>query len=194
MVRDSALALIAKFIVPRPALEQKAFKRLLACAGDGNVGVQKRALGHLKDIYLRESRVNVKTTIATEFLRRTSDLEASVAELARKILTEVWITPKLVLLTSAGESAHVEVAIDDLKAHIVSCVSQDTAGLGPMLKDFLVWKLKDSKNAEQVQHLYARIVKNLLEMANGSEAGPADLTTLVAFAEARPQTIVPGDW
>lgn len=193
LVRDSALSLIAKFIVPRPALEQKAFKRLLACAGDGNVGVQKRALGHLKDIYLKETRVNVRTTIATEFLRRTSDLEASVAELARKTLTDVWIVPKLALLTSTGESAHVEVAIDDLKAHIVSCVNQDTVGLGPVLKDFLVWKLKDSKNAEQVQQLYARVVKSLLEMANGSEAGPAELTTLVAFAEARPQTIVPGD-
>ncbi|KEF53122.1 uncharacterized protein A1O9_11030 [Exophiala aquamarina CBS 119918] len=193
LVRDSALSLIAKFIVPRPALEQKAFKRLLACAGDGNVGVQKRAIGHLKDIYLKESRINVRTTIATEFLRRTSDLEASVAELASKTLTDIWIVPKLALLASSSESAHAEVAIDDLKAHIVSCVNQDTIGLGPMLKNFLVWKLKNSKHADQVRHLYARIVKNLLDMANASEAGPADLTTLVAFAEARPQTIVPGD-
>lgn len=193
LVRDSALSLIAKFIVPRPALEQKAFKRLLACAGDGNVGVQKRAIGHLKDIYLKDSRINVRTTIATEFLRRTSDFEVSVAELARKTLTEVWIAPKLALLISTSESAHAEVAIDDLKAHIVSCVNQDTFGLGPVLKDFLVWKLKDSKSADQIQQLYARVVKNLLEMANGSEAGPAELTTLVAFAEARPQTIVPGD-
>jgi len=193
LVRDSALSLIAKFIVPRPALEQKAFKRLLACATDGNVGVQKRAIGHLKDIYLKESRVNVKTTIATEFLRRTSDLEPSVAEFASKTLTDVWIVPNLALLTSSSESAHAEVAIDDLKAHIASCVNQDTTGLGPMLKHFLVWKLKESKNAEQVQHLYARIVKNLLDMANGSEADPAGLTALVAFAEACPQTIVPGD-
>lgn len=193
LVRDSALALIAKFIMPRPALEEKAFKRLLKCAMDANVGVQKRAMGHLKDVYNRESRKGMKVTIAIEFLRRTADQEASVAELAKKTLAEIWITPNLTLLSGANESAHVEVAIEELTAHIVDCVSSDTEAMAPLLKAFLAWRLKDSKDIAQVQDLYARIVKKLLDIANGSEAGPADLTTLVAFAEARPQTVVPGD-
>lgn len=193
LVRDSALSLIAKFIMPRPALEEKAFKRLLKCAVDANVGVQKRAMGHLKDIYLKESRQNMKATIAIEFLRRTADQESSVAELAKKTLAEIWIAPKLTLLANAGESARVEVAIEDLKSHIVTCVSSDTAVLALLLKDFLIWKLKDSKTVDQVQGLCARVVKKLLDTANGSEAGPAELTTLVAFAEARPDTVVPAD-
>ncbi|KIX08324.1 uncharacterized protein Z518_02980 [Rhinocladiella mackenziei CBS 650.93] len=193
LVRDSALSLIAKFIMPRPALEEKAFRRLLKCAVDANVSVQKRAMGHLKEIYLKESRQNMKTTIAIEFLRRTADHESSVADLANKTLSDIWVAPKLTFLTHAGESAQAEVAIEDLKTHIVGCVNSDTAALAPVLKDFLIWKLKDAKNADQVQDLYARIVKRLLDTANGSEAGPADLTTLVAFAEARPQTVVPGD-
>ncbi len=193
LVRDSALSLIAKFIMPRPALEEKAFKRLLKCAVDSNVGVQKRAMGHLKDVYLRESRQGMKVTIAVEFLRRTADLEASVADLAKKTLSEIWIQPKLTLLANTNESAHVEVAIEDFKAHIVACISNDTESMAALLKSFLVWRLKDSKNVDTVHDLYARIVKKLLDDANGSEAGPAELTTLVSFAEARPQTVVAAD-
>ncbi|KAJ9496562.1 Sister chromatid cohesion protein 2 [Exophiala xenobiotica] len=193
LVRDSALSLIAKFIMPRPALEEKAFKRLLKCVVDSNVGVQKRAMGHLKDVYLRESRQGMKVTIAIELLRRTADLEASVADLAKKTLSEIWFQPKLTLLANTNESAHVEVAIEDLKAHIVACISNDTEAMAALLKSFLVWRLKDSKNVDPVHDLYARIVKKLLDDANGSEAGPAELTTLVSFAEARPQTVVAAD-
>ncbi|KIW21204.1 hypothetical protein PV08_01784 [Exophiala spinifera] len=193
LVRDSALALIAKFIMPRPALEEKAFKRLLRCAGDANVGVQKRAIGHLKDVFLRETRESMKVTIAIEFLRRTADQEASVADLARRTLSEIWVQPNLILLTKAAESAHVEVALERLKAHIVACVNNDIESMAALLKNFLVWRLKDSKDTEQVHNLYAYLVKKLLDSANGSDAGPAELTTLVSFAEARPQTVVPGD-
>lgn len=193
LVRDSALSLIAKFIMPKPSLEEKAFKQLLKCVVDANVGVQKRSMGYLKDIYLRESRHSMKATIAIEFLRRTADHEGSVAELAKKSLAEMWIAPKLTLLATASESAHVEVTIETLTSHIVACINSDTVGLAPLLKDFLAWRLKGFKDFDEVHSLYARIVKKLLDAANGSDAGPADLTTLVAFVEARPQTVVPSD-
>ncbi|KAJ9613447.1 Sister chromatid cohesion protein 2 [Cladophialophora chaetospira] len=193
LVRDSALSLIARFIMPRPAFEEKAFKRLLKCAADSNIGVQKRAIGHLKDVYLRETRSNMKATIAIEFLRRAADQETSVAELAKKTLTEIWIEPRLAGLASAGDTAQVDVAIEDLKTHIVTCIGSDTASLSSLLKTFLTWKLKDTKSASQVRELCARIVKKLLDTANGSDAAAADLTTLVAFAEARPETVVPAD-
>ncbi|KAH0844398.1 putative sister chromatid cohesion protein Mis4 [Fonsecaea pedrosoi] len=193
MVRDSALTLIARFIMPRPALQKKAFMVLLKCTDDPNVGVQKRAMAHLKDVYLKEGRANVKEAIAVEFLKRTAHQETSVAELAKKILAEIWVDPKLATLSSAAESAHLDVAIEDLKSHIVRCVGNDTARLAPLLKEFLVWKLKDSKHIDQIQHLCARIVKKLLDAANSSESGPAELATLVAFVEARPEAVVPAD-
>ncbi|KAJ9643726.1 Sister chromatid cohesion protein 2 [Knufia peltigerae] len=193
LVRDSALSLIARFIMPQPTLEEKAFKRLLRCAGDANVGVQKRAIGHLKDVFLRETRESMKVTIAIEFLRRTADQEASVADLARKTLSEIWVQPNSTLLAKSPESAHVEVTLERLKAHIVACVNSDIEGMAALLKKFLVGCLKDSKDLEQVHNLYAYLVKKLLDSANGSDAGPAELTTLVSFAEARPQTVVPSD-
>ena len=97
------------------------------------------------------------------------------------------------MLATAGDSAHGDVAIGDLKQHIVTCVGSDTASLAALVKNFLVWKLKDVKNTNHVRDLCARIVKKLLDTANDSEAAAADLTTLVAFAEARPETVVPSD-
>ncbi|KIW33703.1 uncharacterized protein PV07_00531 [Cladophialophora immunda] len=193
MVRDSALTLIAKFIMPRPVLQAKAFKVLLKCTMDPNVGVQKKAMAHLKDVYLREERHNLKQAIANEFLQRIADQESTVAELAKKILAEIWIDPQFPMLDSAAESAHLDVAIEDLKSHIVTCVEMDIARLAPLLKEFLVWKLKDSKHIDQIRDLCARIVKKLLDAANGSEVGPAELTTLVAFVDARPEAVVPAD-
>ncbi|OQU94189.1 hypothetical protein CLAIMM_00583 isoform 2 [Cladophialophora immunda] len=193
MVRDSALTLIAKFIMPRPVLQAKAFKVLLKCTMDPNVGVQKKAMAHLKDVYLREERHNLKQAIANEFLQRIADQESTVAELAKKILAEIWIDPQFPMLDSAAESAHLDVAIEDLKSHIVTCVETDIARLAPLLKEFLVWKLKDSKHIDQIRDLCARIVKKLLDAANGSEVGPAELTTLVAFVDARPEAVVPAD-
>ncbi|EXJ74712.1 uncharacterized protein A1O5_01407 [Cladophialophora psammophila CBS 110553] len=193
LVRDSALSLIAKFIMPRSALQAKAFGMLRKCTADPNVGVQKRAMGHLKDVYLKEERPKLKVAIAVEFLRRTADQESSVAELAKKILAEVWFDSHLTMLGSATESARLDVAIGDLKSHIVACVDTEVARLAPLLKGFLIWKLKDSKAADHVRELCARIVKKLLDAANSSEVGPAELTTLVAFVEARPETVVPAD-
>ncbi|KIW87537.1 uncharacterized protein Z519_11860 [Cladophialophora bantiana CBS 173.52] len=193
LVRDSALSLIAKFIMPRPALQAKAFGMLRKCTADPNVGVQKRAMGHLKDVYLKEERPKLKVAIAVEFLRRTADQESSVAELAKKNLAEVWFDSHLTMVDSAAESARLDVAIGDLKSHIVACVDTDVARLAPLLKEFLIWKLKDSKNTDQVRDLCARVVKKLLDAANSSEVGPAELTTLVAFVEARPETVVPAD-
>ena len=195
LVRDSALTLIAKFIVPRPSpqLQHKGFTQLLRCTGDANVGIQKRAIVHLKDFYLTDARTNLKDTITTEFLRRTSDLETSVAELARKTLLEIWISPRLEVLNNHDDNARLDVAINELRTQIVSCISRSSGALGVPLKDFLVWTLKHTKSIDKLHNLYSRIVKKLLETANGSEAEPADLTTLVAFAEARPQTIHSGD-
>ncbi|OAP63018.1 hypothetical protein AYL99_02245 [Fonsecaea erecta] len=193
MVRDSALTLISRFIMPRPALQGQAFRVLLNCMLDSNVGVQKRAMAQLKDVYLKEGRSAVKESIAVAFLHRAADQETSVAELAKRILAEIWVDPKLAMLDSADDSARLDVEIEDLKSHIVTCVGSDMARLAPLLKEFLVWKLKDSKHTDQVRDLCARIVKKLLDAANGSDVGPAELTTLVAFVDARPEAVVPAD-
>lgn len=95
MVRDAALSVIAKFMVSKPALEEKAVKKLLACASDSKMGVQKRSINLLADVYTRESRPMLRAAIAQTFLRRTVDFEDSVGDLAKRALRDAWISQTL---------------------------------------------------------------------------------------------------
>lgn len=192
MVRDSALSVIAKFIISKPALEEKGIKRLLECVGDAKVGVQKRAMGHLKEIYLQDERASLKTAIARTVLIRTADHEETVADIANRTLADVWIVPSLALLANDTESAKAQVGIADLTEHIVQCITPDPDGLIPLLKAFLRWNLKNSaKNIQRLEKLYGDIVNVLFQATISDTASQPTLMALMAFAEARPQTVAP---
>jgi len=192
MVRDSALSLIAKFIIPKPALEEKGIKRLLECAGDAKVGVQKRAMGHLKDIYLRDTRQNLRNAIARTFLRHTNDVEETVAEFAKRTLAELWISPTLDSITVSSESAKSEVAIKNLSTHIVQTIQSDQVELPVLLKAFFLANIKsDNKTLSQVHQLYAGIADVLFQAIISGTASQESLITLMTLADARPQAVAP---
>lgn len=63
MVRDSALTLIGKCIVLRPALEGDFLGHVLRLTDDPAAGVRKRSMKLLKDMYLRNTDRNAKIAI-----------------------------------------------------------------------------------------------------------------------------------
>jgi cohesin loading factor subunit SCC2 len=63
-VRDSALGLIGKCISLRPALEEEMLSHILQRVNDTGIGVRKRAYETFKDIYLRNSNPEVRSSIA----------------------------------------------------------------------------------------------------------------------------------
>ncbi|OJD34830.1 sister chromatid cohesion protein mis4 [Diplodia corticola] len=93
LVRDSALGLLAKCLQFKPSLENEVFDRIIARAHDAAVGVRKRAMKLLRDIYLRNESKDVKTAIAEAFLQRIKDVDDGVSELARTTFEEIWFTP-----------------------------------------------------------------------------------------------------
>ena len=93
MVRDSALSLIARCITLKPGLEQDGCRTILACASDPTVGVRKRCIGLLKDIYIQTSRNDLKLAITENLLQRITDPENSVAMHAHQVLEEMWLSP-----------------------------------------------------------------------------------------------------
>ncbi|EOD51298.1 putative sister chromatid cohesion protein mis4 protein [Neofusicoccum parvum UCRNP2] len=93
LVRDSALGLLGKCLQFKPSLEYEVFDRIIARVQDAAVGVRKRAMKLLKDIYLRNDSKDVKTAIAEALLQRVRDADDSVSELARTTFEEIWFTP-----------------------------------------------------------------------------------------------------
>ena len=121
MVRDAALSVIAKFIISKPALEEKGIKRLLECAGDNKVAVQKRSISLLADIYAQEHRPRLKAAIAQTFLRRTVDMEESVSDLAKRTLTDAWVLSSLLLISDqASARAYRDVCLAHEISHLVA--------------------------------------------------------------------------
>ena len=191
MVRDAALSVIAKFIISKPALEEKGIKRLLECAGDNKVGVQKRSIGHLAEIYAQENRPRLRAAIAQTFLRRTVDLEESVSELAKRILTDAWISSSLVLVSDQADLAKSKIAIANLTSHVVDTLQHEPTEMSSLLTNYFSWLLKNGKTAERVGVLLNGIVEVLFQSTIDGSATESSLLTLVSIAEARPQSVAP---
>ncbi|KAF2083372.1 putative sister chromatid cohesion protein Mis4 [Saccharata proteae CBS 121410] len=93
LVRDSALGLLAKCLTFKPSLENEVCERIIARSADATIGVRKRAMKLLKDIYLRNDAKEIKIAIADALLQRIQDLDEGVADLARQTFEEIWIAP-----------------------------------------------------------------------------------------------------
>lgn len=191
MVRDAALSVIAKFIISNPALEEKGIKRLLECASDNKVAVQKRSIVLLADIYAQEHRPRLKAAIAQTFLRRTVDMEENVSDLAKRTLTDAWILSSLVLISDQADLAKSKIAIANFTSHIVDTLQHEPTEMSSLLTKYLTWLLKNAKTAERVCELLDSIVEVLFQSTIDGSATASSLMTLVAIAEARPQAVAP---
>lgn len=190
LVRDAALSLIAKFIVSRPRLRKKGIQRLLECASDSKVGVQKKSMIHLKDVYLNDNDKALRTVISRTFLERIKDHEEAVADLAKKTLLELWISPTIQSMSDSVESKR-KIAVENLSQEIVQCVTTNSVEMSGLLQKFLLAALSDTRAATGVRKLCSGLVEALFEkiISGGTEYG--SLETLAAFAAADSQLIPP---
>jgi cohesin loading factor subunit SCC2 len=124
-VRDAVLGLIGQCIGLRPDLEKATFKLILLIAEDSNIGVRKRAIKLLKDIYLKNDSPEVKSQIACALLHRISDLDEGVQELTRQIIEEIWMQPYWTSVAAADDlSVPQRLALRHHVFHIVETVTE----------------------------------------------------------------------
>ncbi|KAK4988367.1 Sister chromatid cohesion protein 2 [Elasticomyces elasticus] len=93
LVRDSALSLTAKCLSLRPRLDRGVYERIAARVGDSTYGVRRRTMSILKDIYLRNDALDLRSRIAESLLERIKDSDQKTSEMARQIFEEIWVTP-----------------------------------------------------------------------------------------------------
>ena len=190
MVRDSALMLIGKCIMLRPALEQEFCKTILVLTNDPTIGVRKRSMRLLKDMYLRNPRKDIKAVIGDSLLQRANDTEKGVADLARQIFEEIWLAPFWKSLDSPDSSVQDKIALKEQVGLIVRTVQRGenvASVLGSLIRGVLS---NDSKSAAT----NFRVCKALVAMAfdtmidTEEQAERLDqrhvLQTLTVFAKA----------
>ena len=195
MVRDSALHLISRFLTLKPSLIEECFDAILARTSDVAVGVRKRSLRLLKDIYLQNKRPDIRGAIAKSFLDRVHDEEDSVGDMARQALEEVWIAPFYSRTKQRDNTVLLKQDFKGQSFELVATVQQGDNILESLEEWFKGLLRESDKNAaanrticqELVGVLFDNIIEN--EQMSGKFKRQHILQTLTVFAKASPRLL-----
>lgn len=196
MVRDSALTLISRCITLKPALENECCRAILACASDLTVGVRKRCISLMKDIYLQSSNSELKLSIVEQLLQRIVDLENSVAVQARQALEELWLVP-FHACVGDFQSPQSKVSLDAWVDIIVGSVrrsSEVVTNLEAFLKNVLASESKShTLNYDVCKAAVASIFGRVVHDSDKSDQGTSQslLQALTVFAKSSANLFTP---
>ena len=197
MVRDSALVLMSKCIILKPALELDFLRPIIACTNDNTIGVRKRSLKMLKDIYIGNSERELRSIIADSLLQRIQDQEGSVSDIAKQILEDVWLYPFWTIKSGENQSAAYKVSVKDQVALIVKTLQRGESMISA-LSSFLSQVLSQSwKSASANSFACKAIVAEAMEQltiaedTSGNQTQEHMLQTLTVFARACPLLFTP---
>ncbi|KAI9767390.1 MAG: Sister chromatid cohesion protein 2 [Candelina submexicana] len=193
LVRDSAISLIGKCLALKPALENEVLRPLLTCANDSTIGVRKRSMKLLKDIYLDTPKKDLKTIIADALLQRVRDPDESVSDLAKQMFEEIWIMPYHGSTEQSDQSVQSKLALKEQVSLIVKTVQK--GGSAASTLDFLLQNILSnaSKNATSNFRVCTAMVAAMFEGVIDSQELPGQpgqqqiLQTLTLFARANPK-------
>ncbi|KAF7854490.1 uncharacterized protein EAF02_011665 [Botrytis sinoallii] len=178
-VRDSALGLIGKCISLVPSLEVEMTPSILHRVNDSGVGVRKRAMKLLKDIYLNNTNKDVRASIADAILYRVTDLDDSVQELARSTIEEVWMLPFYKITGSEDTSVQAKLAISDHVTLIIKTAQRQngTSGvLDKVLQNLLSPKSKyPDANFKVCKALVAAMFETIIDNAASEDSDAPNL-------------------
>ncbi|KAK7556994.1 hypothetical protein IWX49DRAFT_615167 [Phyllosticta citricarpa] len=191
LVRDSALGLLGKCLQYKPSLEGDVCDRIVARSHDAAIGVRKRAMKLLKDVYLRNKSKDIKTAIAEALLLRIKDLDESVAELARTTFEEIWFAP--FYGTSTKDAAQSKLELSNQVTLLIKTVQRGESVLS-VLDGLLETVLSNSsKNASAnfnvCKNMVALMFDGVIDSTDLPES-PAQvhiMQTLTVFAKASPK-------
>lgn len=198
-VRDSALGLIGKCINLRPAIEEMTIPEILQRVSDTGVGVRKRAIRLLKDIYLRNEKEEVRSAIADAFLHRVTDLDDGVQELARNTIEEVWLAPFYLPKSVEDNSPQYRLRVTDhvrLMAKTINRTSNASSVLDKVLSKMLSADAKLETANRRVCTTFVAIMFDSIVDSTAQGAGAQleyrdslDLLMIFAKADARLFTV-----
>ena len=199
LVRDSALGLIGKCMSLRPALEDDMIPSILQRVNDSGVGVRKRAMKLSKDIYLRNTNPDVRSSIADALLHRVTDQDDGVQELARQTIEEVWMSPFYQPTSSNVGSAQFKLAMADHVTLMVKTV-QRGGSVSTVLDKVLQNMLSDDAKFAAanfrvckglVATMFETIIDNSTNDGNNAPSARDALQVLTIFAKSNAKLFTP---
>lgn len=194
LVRESALGLLGRCMTLRPSIEPDACKAVIAKTLDPAVGVRKRAMKLLKDIYVRNKGVEVRASIASALLGRIVDSEESVTEIARQSIEEIWFSPFQQIINTSELSVQTRQDLQRHAFHIVSSSSRQDFEALPLLEALFKTAFSNESKSSAAnlsisKHLVSLLFDNIIDNdSQKREHSQANiLQTLTVFAKCSPR-------
>ena len=190
LVRDSMLKLLGDCLAMRPSLDRVSYERIIIRTSDAAPGVRKRAMKMLKDIYLRNDSVKLRSEIADAIIVKANDSEESVNQLARQTIEEIWFTPFQGLSLDGERSVAAKVRYSAQAALLITTL-ETGEGVSTVL-EALIRELLRSKSASAYVNVCNALVRILFDGIidssdiPGTPGQPAILRCLAVFAKASP--------
>ena len=196
MVRDAALTLIGKCINLEPTLEVEFLNYILHLSNDLAVGVRKRSMKLLKDIYSRNASKEVKVAVGDSLLQRAKDPDSGVADLARQTFEDIWMSPFWNLTSDSEGNVQHRISLQDQIILIVRIASRNLNVKPILVYLFKAFLSNISKNAAANFKVCKSFIATLFEIMIDSAQDPEApnqgqlLETLTLFSKANPRLFV----
>ena len=196
LVRDAALGLIEKCMSLQPNLSTTAYERIIARTHDAAIGVRKRAMKLLKEIYLRNDSNTIRSAIANAIIARIDDSEDSVIEIARTTMEETWFQPLYGMKLDGERTVQARLAYGSQAALFIETVKQSDdvlKVLEALLKRLLTKSKAAGANEQVCKTLIAVLFDGIID--NKDIPGPPPqaeiLRSLTIFARSSPPLFTP---
>ena len=198
MVRDSALSLVGKCLSLKPSLESTLCEKIMERSQDPAIGVRKRVLRILKEIYLRSTGDDLRPAIAHVALQRTADDDNGVAELAAQTIEDAWIAPYYSLTTASDANMKTSLALRGQVSLIIKTVRRNESVLVPLENSLRVILGQKTRMHEINSQVCKLMVAELFDAVVDNESFPGKpsqkhiLQTLSVFAKVNPSLFLRG--
>ena len=198
MVRDNALALLAKCMSYRSTLDGDMLRMILVYTHDAAPGIKKRAMKLLKDLFLREFPTisqfkDYKAIILEQLLQTVADIEESVVELGRQTLEEIWLAPFEKMSKNNDVSVQDRVTLQKHVNLLKDTMNRSdlTSGLARrFLRYSMSEKCKNAKTNKKINRSFvAAGFDIMLDEDPDAPERVAMLQTMAIFAQANPRLL-----
>lgn len=161
--------------------------------------MRKRALKLSKEIYLKTSNKEIRSSIADSLLHRVADLDEGVQELARQSIEEVWMSPFYEPTSTENTSPQFKLAMAEHVALMIKTVQRGN-GVAAVLDKVLQNMLsKDSKSAAAnfrvckalVATMFDTIIDNPTSEDGSASSARDAMQVLMIFAKSDAKLFTP---
>ncbi|KAF8333610.1 uncharacterized protein EI90DRAFT_2994571 [Cantharellus anzutake] len=194
-VREAAVELIGKYLTTVPEVASEYFSQILERIADTGLGVRKRVIKLLRNMYFVEASLERRINICYRLIMRALDEDETVKDLSIKTISELWFGGQEVLNAPSGGNSSI-YSLNTKVTVVMSVCTKFSSGLHSPLEIILTQLTKDAEGTSEspVLSQFSQICDLLIDALVDANLIPGFsiancIRTLFVFTSAYPRVI-----